>query len=70
MIIDITQKKDGVDIAGANALTYNATEVGVYTYTSNGIGGCAVGQCCPIEITLNPNCCKPKVCATVKVVKR
>jgi hypothetical protein len=65
----IQWQKNGVDIVGANSLTYTATEVGVYTYTSNGVGGCAVGQCCPIELTLNPSCCKPKVCTTVKIVR-
>ena len=66
----IQWKKDGLDISGANGLTYNAIQVGVYTYTSNGVGGCAVGQCCPIELTLNPSCCKPKVCTTVKITRK
>ena len=61
--------KNGVVISGANALTYTATEVGIYTYTSNGVGGCAVGQCCPIEITLSTNCCKPQICTSVKITK-
>ena len=66
----IQWKKDGLDISGANGLTYDATQVGVYTYSSNGVGGCAVGQCCPIELTLNPSCCKPKVCTTVKITRK
>ncbi len=65
----IQWKKNGVDIAGANALTYTATSVGVYTYTSNGVGGCAVGQCCPLELTASTNCCKPVICTPVKVTK-
>jgi hypothetical protein len=66
----IQWKKDGVDIAGANALTYTAISIGVYTYTSNGLGGCAVGQCCPIELTASTNCCKPLICTGVKVTKK
>ena len=62
--------KDGVAISGANGLTYTATQIGVYTYTSNGVGGCAVGQCCPIEITLSTNCCKPQICTSVKITKK
>ena len=61
--------KDGVAISGANGLIYTATQIGVYTYTSNGVGGCAVGQCCPIEITASTNCCKPVICTSVKIVK-
>ena len=61
--------KDGVAISGANGLTYTATQIGVYTYTSNGAGGCAVGQCCPIEITASTNCCKPVICTAVKITK-
>ena len=61
--------KDGVAISGANGLTYTATQIGVYTYTSNGVGGCAVGQCCPIEITASTNCCKPVICTSVKITK-
>jgi hypothetical protein len=65
----IQWKKDGVDILGANALIYTASTVGVYTYTSNGVGGCAVGQCCPIEIKASANCCKPSICLPVTVVR-
>ena len=61
--------KNGVAISGANGLTYTATQIGVYTYTSNGVGGCAVGQCCPIEITASTNCCKPVICTSVRIVK-
>jgi hypothetical protein len=66
----IQWKKNGVDIIGANGLSYTATEVGVHTYRSNGVGGCAVGQCCPIGLTLNPNCCKPKVRTAVKITRK
>ena len=62
--------KNGVAISGANGLAYTATQVGIYTYTSNGVGGCAVGQCCPIEITLSTNCCKPQICTSVKITKK
>lgn len=66
----IQWKKDGIDIAGANALSYTATSAGVYTYISNGVGGCAVGQCCPIELVASTNCCKPVICTTVKITKK
>ena len=62
--------KNGVAISGANGLAYTATQVGIYTYTSNGLGGCAVGQCCPIEITASTNCCKPVICTSVKITKK
>jgi hypothetical protein len=65
----IQWQKDGVNIPSATGLTYVANAVGVYTYTSNGIGGCAVGQCCPIEIKLGTNCCKINICLPVIVTK-
>ncbi len=66
----IQWKKDGIDIAGANSSSYIAASVGVYTYTSNGVGGCAVGQCCPIELVASTNCCKPAICTTVTITKK
>lgn len=57
-------------IAGANALTYEASEEGVYTYTALNSAGCPSEECCPITLELSNNCCKPKICAPVKMVKK
>ena len=61
--------KNGVAIPLATGLTYIPTTEGVYTYTSNDIGGCAIGQCCPVELKLSSNCCKPVICAPVKITR-
>jgi SdrD B-like domain/SprB repeat len=53
-LTNIKWYKDGIEIVGETGLKIIVTQVGVYTYTSNGIGGCAVGQCCPIEIQQMP----------------
>lgn len=44
--------KDGVAISGATAQTYNITEFGDFSYTTDvgGTGGCAGGNCCDIVV--------------------
>jgi uncharacterized repeat protein (TIGR01451 family) len=69
-LTNIQWYKNGILISGAVASTYIATSAGIYTYTSNNISGCNVGQCCPIEILPNPNCCKPFICAPVKITRK
>jgi PKD repeat protein len=47
-------QKDGVDISGATAQTYTATESGNYTVTVTNAGGCS-GTSAPTAITVNNN---------------
>jgi hypothetical protein len=68
-LTNIAWQKDGANIAGAVNPTYIATSVGIYTYTSNGVGGCSIGQCCPLEIKANAICCPIKVCLPVSIVR-
>jgi SdrD B-like domain/SprB repeat len=68
-LTNIKWYKDGVEIVGQTGLKLLATQTGVYTYTSNNVGGCAVGQCCPIEIQQDTNCCKPTICTNVTIRK-
>ncbi len=69
-ISNIQWLKDGVPLSGENGLLYVASQAGVYTYTSNGIGGCSVGQCCPIQLKLKADCCKPVICTSVKITRK
>ena len=68
-LTNIQWQLNGVNIAGATGTSYVANAIGVYTYTSNNVGGCAVGQCCPIELVAGKNCCKPLICAPVKLTR-
>ena len=68
-LTNIQWLKNGVNIVGANGISYVASTIGVYTYTSNNVGGCAIGQCCPIELVAGKNCCKPLICAPVKLTR-
>jgi hypothetical protein len=70
MITNIQWLKDGIPISGENGLLYTASQAGIYSYTSNGIGGCSVGQCCPIELKLKTDCCKPVICTGVKITRK
>jgi hypothetical protein len=69
-LTNIKWQKDGSEIVGQTGLTYTATAVGVYTYTSNNVGGCAVGQCCAIEIKASASCCKLNVCLPVIIARK
>ena len=68
-LTNIQWQLNGVNIAGATATSYVAKAIGVYTYTSNNIGGCAIGQCCPVELVAGKNCCKPVICLPVKLTR-
>ncbi len=59
-----------VPINGATGITYDVTEPGIYTYSALDGGGCNAGSCCPTTFNLGPNCCKPKICAPVKIIKK
>jgi hypothetical protein len=59
-----------VPIVGANGLTYDATEPGIYTYSALETTGCPASQCCPIILKAGTNCCKPKICGPVKITKK
>ena len=68
-LTNIQWQLNGINIAGANGSTFNATQIGIYTYTSNNVGGCAVGQCCPIELVAGTNCCKSVICLPVRLTR-
>jgi SdrD B-like domain len=57
-------------IVGANGITYDVTAPGIYTYSALDGSGCNAGSCCPTTFKLGPNCCKPKICAPVKIIKK
>ena len=57
-------------ITGANSITYDVTEPGTYSYTAVDVAGCSAASCCSTTFKLGPNCCKPKICAPVKIIKR
>ena len=46
--------RNGVPIPGATTNTLSATAVGEYSVTSNGLGGCPTGACCPFLIVADP----------------
>jgi hypothetical protein len=66
----IDQGNGVVAIPGANSLIYNATEPGIYTYTASNANGCNGGSCCPTILVAGTNCCKPKICAPVRIIKK
>ena len=62
---------NGVAIAGATNQTYNATDVGTYTYTVDGAGptgDCEGELCCPVVIE-QISCCDPIQCIPVTIIK-
>ena len=68
-LTNIQWQRNGVNIAGATGATYIAKSVGIYTYTSNNVSGCVIGQCCPVELVASSNCCKPVICTSVKLTR-
>ncbi len=62
---------DGVAITGATSMTYNATEIGEFTYTVDGstLGDCNGELCCPVIITI-VDCCPPTQCVDISVTKK
>jgi SdrD B-like domain len=59
--------KDGIAIAGATSVKYNATMAGTYTYTAQNNNGCTMIQCCPIILSADPNCCLLKNCVPITI---
>lgn len=57
-------------IVGANSITFDATEPGIYTYFAVDGNGCNASQCCPTILVAGTNCCKPKICGPVKITKK
>ena len=65
-LTNIKWQRNGIEIPGETGVTLSTNQIGIYTYTSNGIGGCAVGQCCAYELIQGVNCC-PLVPICLKV---
>jgi Carbohydrate binding domain len=57
-------------IAGATGAFIDVSKIGFYTYSAHNLSGCAVGNCCPVQLKAGTNCCKPVICGKVKITKK